>query len=72
MKIYISRASDSWGKGKVNEYADLQDCISTLLDTETFGDFDAAVIVSRSDDMTMEKCGTETEYEVMIYDTWIE
>ena len=72
MKIFVRKASDSWREGSVREYADLQDCIDTLLATEDFGSFEPGVIVERADDMTRDKCGEECVYKVTVYDTWIE
>lgn len=72
MKVFVRKASDSWGKGQVKEYENLQDCIDTLLETADFGRFEPGVIVSKADDMTKDKCGEACEYEVTIYDTWIE
>ena len=72
MKVFIKKASDSWEKWQVKEYENLQDCIDTLIETEDFGGFEPEVIVGKADDMTKDKCGTECEYEITIYDTWIE
>lgn len=72
MKVFISKASGSWGEGQVKEYENLQDCIDTLLETEDFGSFEPGVIVGKADDTTKDKCGEACEYEVTIYDTWVE
>lgn len=72
MKVFVRKASDWWRKGQVKEYENLQDCIDILLETADFGSFDPWVIVAKADDMTKEKCGETCEYEVIIYDTWIE
>lgn len=72
MKVFIRKASDSWREGQVKEYENLQDCIDTLLETADFGSFEPGVIVEKADDMTKDKCGEACEYEVTIYDTWIE
>ena len=73
MKVWVHSASDSWRDGKIREYSDLKDCIDTLLNTEDFGSFEPSIVVSKADDMTKEKSGCEDcEYEVMVYDTWIE
>ena len=73
MKVFVRKASDSWREGQVKEYENLQDCIDVLLETEDFGSFEPGVVVSKADDMTKDKSGCEDcEYEVMIYDTWIE
>lgn len=50
----------------------MQDCIDTLLENADFGSFEPGVIVEKADDMTKDKCGEACEYEVTIYDTWIE
>ena len=50
----------------------MQDCIDTLLETEDFGGFEPGVIVEKADDMTKDKCGEDCEYEIIIYDTWVE
>lgn len=72
MKVFIRKASSSWRDGQVKEFENLQDCIDTVFETEGFGHFLPAVIVEKADDMTKEKCGEACEYEVTIYDTWIE
>ena len=72
MKVLVEKASDPFGRGQVKEYENLQDCIDTLLETEDFGRFEPGVIVEKTDDTTELKCGEACEYEVMIYDTWIE
>ena len=73
MKVFVRRASDGWREGKIREYySDIGECIDALLNTEDFGSFDPSVIVSKADDMTKDKCGEECDYEVIIYDTWIE
>ena len=72
MKVYVSKTSDTWGKGKVKEYTDLHECITTLLETEDFGKFDPEIIVSKADDMTESKCGEKCEYEIEIYDDYRE
>ena len=72
MKIYVSRASEPYGTGVAKDYESLGDCVETLLNTENFGTFEPGVIVTKADDMTEEKCGEKCEYEVMIYDTWVE
>lgn len=72
MKIYINKASDTWGKGKVKDYQDLQSCIADLFETEDFGGFEPTIIVSKADDMTKDKCGEECDFEVTIYDDYIE
>ena len=72
MKIYISKASEPWGLGKVNEYSGLQECIETLLNNEKFGTFEPAVIVTKPCEMIMDRIGEKAEYEVIIYDTYIE
>ena len=73
MKIWVHKATDEWRKGQLKEYSDLKECIDKLLILENFGSFDPSVIVSKADDMTKEKSGCEDcEYDVMIYDTWIE
>ena len=72
MKVYVSKTSDVWGEGKVKEYKDLQECIETLFATEDFGKCQPEIIVSKADDMSVEKCGEECEYEVEIYDDYRE
>lgn len=72
MKIWVRKARDSWREGKVKEYDNLQDCIDNLLDTEDFGGFEPGVIVARADDMTKDKSGEECDYEVTIYDDYVE
>ena len=72
MKIYVDKASDAWGKGKVKDYPDLQSCINELLETEDFGRFEPSIIVSKADDMTEDECGEKCEYKVTIYDDYIE
>ena len=72
MKIYVEKASKTWGEGKVKDYPNLQWCIADLFETEDFGGFVPAVIVSKGDDMTKDKCGEECEYEVTIYDDYVE
>ena len=72
MKVFVRKASDPWGEGQVKEYENLQDCIDTLLETADFGVFEPGVIVEKADDITKDKYGEACEYEVMIYDTWIE
>lgn len=72
MKVFISKTSDSWGEGKVKEYSDLHECITELLETENFGRWEPAIIVSKADDMTTEKCKEVCEYEIEIYDTYRE
>lgn len=72
MKIFVRKASDSWREGTVKECDNFQDFIDNLLDTEDFGRFEPGVIVWKADDMTKYKCGEACEYEVTIYDTWIE
>ena len=72
MKAYVKRASDHWGSGKVKEFKDLQECINTLLETEDFDDCTPSVIVSKADDMTKDKCGERCDYEILIYDDYIE
>ena len=72
MKVFVRKASDSWREGQVKEYENLQDCIDTLFETADFGSFEPGVIVEKADDMTKDRCGEECEYEVTIYDTWVE
>ena len=72
MRIYVDKANETWGKGKVKDYPDLQSCIKELLETEDFGRFKPCVIVSKADDMTEDKCGEKCEYEVTIYNDYIE
>lgn len=73
MKVFVRRASDGWREWEVRTYySDIGECIDSLLINENFGRFDPSVIVSKADDMTTEKCGEECDYEVIIYDTWIE
>ena len=72
MKIYVDKASDKWEKGKVKDYPNLQWCIADLFETEDFGDLEPAVIVSKGDDITKDKCGEECEYKVTIYDDFVE
>ena len=73
MKVWVHKATGGWREGQLKEYADLKECIETLLGSENFGGFDPSVIISKADDMTKEKSGCEDcEYDVMIYDTWIE
>lgn len=73
MKVFVRKASDPWRKkGQVKEYENLQDCIDTLLETADFGSLEPGVIVRKADDMTNDICGEACEYEVTIYDTWIE
>ena len=72
MKIFVQKASGSWREGIVKESDNFQDFIDNLLDTEDFGGFEPGVIVKRADDMTKDKCGEDCEYEITIYNTWIE
>jgi len=73
MKIWVHRARDSWREGQAKEYSDLKECIDILLGTEDFGSFEPSVIISKADDMTKELSGREDcDYDVMVYDTWIE
>ena len=72
MKVYVERSSDPWGKGTVREYADLDECIETLLATEDFGKWYPEIIVSRPDDITVKKIGEKVEYEIELYDSWRE
>ena len=74
MKVHISRSSDTWGNGKVEDFQNLQECIDTLFKTENFGRFGIfkpEIIVSKADNKTVEKYG-ECEYEVEIYDDYRE
>ena len=72
MKVLVSKASEPWGEGQIEEYEDLQDCIDTLLETADFGRFSPSVIVRNADGITEYKSGGACKYEVTIYDTWIE
>lgn len=74
MKVFVRKASDCdlWREGQVKEYENLQDCIDTLLETADFRDFKPSLIVEKADDMTKNICGKACEYEVTIYDSWIE
>lgn len=72
MKIFVRKASGSWREGVVKECDNFQDFIDNLLNTEDFGSFEPGVIVERADDMTRDKCGEKCDYEVTIYDDYIE
>ena len=72
MKVYVTKTSDEWGTGKVQEYSDLHECITTLLETEDFGRWEPEIIVSKADDMTEEQCGEKCEYEIELYDDYRE
>jgi len=72
MKVYVRKTSDAFGTGTVREYADLDECIETLLSFENFGGWYPELIVSRPDDITLKVCPEKCEYEVEIYDSWRE
>ena len=73
MKIWVHKASKLWREGEIREYSGLEECVKTLLDTEDYGSFEPGVIVSKADDMKKDISGCEEcEYDVMIYDTYIE
>jgi len=71
MKVFVIRSSQWSEEGEVREYNDLDECITTLLETEDFGKFAPEIIVSKPDTLTPEK-GRMCDYEIELYDTWRE
>ena len=72
MKIFVHKASCTLDEGKVKEYTDLQSCVDEQLMTVDFQGWSPSVIVSKGDDTTKIKCGENCDYEVMIYDDYLE
>ena len=73
MKIWVHKASKLCREGEIREYSGLEECVQTLLDTEDYGSFVPEVIVSKANDIKKYISGCEEcEYDVMIYDTYIE
>ena len=72
MKAYVERARDCYGEGKVKEYPDLTSCIEEELKAGDFHGWKPSVIVSKGDVITKDKCGEDCDWEITIYDDWIE
>ncbi len=72
MKVFVTRASKWLPDGEVREYKDLNECVETLLSNEDFKGFAPGVIISRIDDIILPERAKSCDYEVEIYDSFIE
>ena len=69
MKVLVTKTSD-WKFNEVREYGSLEECVKTLLTTETFADSAPELVVSFVPAWMDES--RYCDYEVEIYDDWRE
>ena len=71
MKVFVHKSSEMMEDGEVMEFADMKECVDTLLRSDAFVRFAPQLIICRPDILMPEK-GKECEYEIELYNTWRE